>query len=323
MRRAVISWTVVFALLVAGFAASIIAFNSDLYSAHGFVQSYLETLARKDADAALAFPGVVAPRNSDTDMLTDSALGSITDIHFVKETSTSGGNRRVTFAYRLADRGYQTQFTVAPNGTRLGLFSRWKFVQSPLATVSVTVQHESDFTVNALSDTTGNPNGTAKSFVVFSPGLYVFDHESTYLSATDIPLAVSEVGELDQVTIEVHANSEFVIAGIDAVDAFLDECATQQVLMPTGCPFGEFLANRINDLPRWTMIAYPNILIEPGTEVGTWLVANAAGTAHIVVEQKSVFDGSLSPIDADVPFTADYTIIIGPHNKLSVSAQSD
>jgi hypothetical protein len=321
MRRAVISWAVVFALLVAGFVASIVAFNSDLYSAHGFVQSYLETLARKDADAALAFPGVVAPTNSDTDLLTDSALGSITDIHFVKETSTTAGNRLVSFSYRLAGRDHQTQFTVAPNGTRLGLFSRWKFVESPLATVSVTVQHESDFSVNAFTDTTGNPDGTAKSFVVFSPGIYVFNHESTYLSATDISLAVSNVGEVDRVTVEVHANINFVLATIDGIHDFLDDCAAQHVLMPTGCPFGESITNRINDFPQWTIVTYPDVSLEPESETGSWLVAHAAGTAHIVVEQKSVFDGSLSPIDKDVPFTSDYTIIIGPNNRLTVSAQ--
>jgi hypothetical protein len=45
----------------------------------------------------------------------------------------------------------------------------------------------------------------------------------------------------------------------------------------------------------------------------------ATGTAHMRVEVKSIFDGSLSTLDADVPFEASYLVSIGQGDSLGVT----
>jgi hypothetical protein len=323
MRRAAILWAAAFVLLFAGFGASVVALNSNVYSAHGFALSYLDDLARKDSSAALALPGVVVPKGVGRELLVDDALGTLSEIRFVSEKKLPDATYRVVLAYRLADGTHSSEFIVQPSGTRLGLFSRWRFAVSPLATLPVTVLHAATFTVNGVAATTGSSAGAAKDFLVFSPGLYVLDHASTYLSANNVRATITGTGSTTQAVVETFANAKFVHDTTRELTTFLNKCATQQVLMPTACPFGEFLDNRINDLPTWSMVEYPTVSLVPGTLEGEWLVQKAPAIAHIVVEQKSVFDGSLTTIDENVPFTADYSVTISQHDALEISAILD
>ena len=73
MLRTPLSWLVVFALLAAGFGATVLALNADVFSAHGFVRSYLQALERQDADEALAFAGVDVPESEVSTLLVDAA----------------------------------------------------------------------------------------------------------------------------------------------------------------------------------------------------------------------------------------------------------
>jgi hypothetical protein len=320
MRRSVISWVAAFALLIAGFAASVVALNADTYSAHGFVAEYLDALARKDSAAALASPGVVLPNGLNRELLADGALGSLSDIDFVSEKVGKNNVHHVLFSYSLANGKHSSEFSVEPNGSRLGLFTRWRFVISPLATVSVAVLNSDSFSVNGLETKTNGKDGTAKPFLILSPGFYIFDHESTFLTSRNVPITVTDTSTNYQAIVEPTANAKFTKAAAHALAIFLDTCAAQKVLMPTACPFGEFLDNRINDLPAWSIVDYPEVSIVAGTRPGEWLVKQAKAVAHIVVEQKSVFDGSLKTIDDDVPFTSDYVIVIGANDELTVTA---
>ena len=51
MRRELITWSVVLGVILAGFGATVLALNSTLYSASGFVRTYLDALARHDLTA--------------------------------------------------------------------------------------------------------------------------------------------------------------------------------------------------------------------------------------------------------------------------------
>jgi len=59
VRRLTISWMIGFALLVGAFFGAVAILNSTVYSAHGFVSSYLDALNRHDATTARGFPECV------------------------------------------------------------------------------------------------------------------------------------------------------------------------------------------------------------------------------------------------------------------------
>lgn len=314
MRRALLSWSLVFAILFAGFAASVLALNADVFSAHGFVRSYLDALARHDAEGALSFDGVVVPGGANEDLLADAALGDITQIRLLSDVET-GNTHVVRFEYSLGGSTAVTEFTVAHTGTRLWLFSTWRFAVSPVATLSATVDHDDRLTANGVASASGQ-------HAVLVPGYFALDHKSTYLDAATVGAAVTKTGSTVDAVVAVTPNEAFATAATKAIAAFLDECVTQQVLKPTGCPFGTDVANRLNSTPSWSMVSYPSARLKPSATPGIWEVSPTSAVAHIVAEVKSLFDGSISPLNEDVPFTTGYRITLGPNDSLTVSVPS-
>lgn len=320
MRRALTTWSVIFGLVVLAFVGTVVALNTTIYSAHGFVQSYLDSLSRHDAEGALALPGVTVPDAAARDLLTRDALGDLTGIRLVSDDA-DGPTHRVTFAYELGGHPGSTEFTVEPNGHTLGVFDGWRFAVSPVGTVALTVLHDQRFEVNGLAATTdAAPNGAA-NFAVFTPGRYNFGHTSTYLTATTVPVDVTRIGPAMPVAVDVQANDFFVAQVQKELNDYLDTtCVPQRVLLPTGCPFGQSIADRVVSTPAWSMAEYPVVTVVPGTDPGTWAVPGTAAAAHLVVDVQSLFDGSVTPFDQDVPFTVRYAITFQADGSLYISA---
>lgn len=313
MRRALLSWTLVLGLLFAGFAASVLALNADLFSAHGFVRSYLDALARHDSRDALAFDGVVLPKDVAADLVRDDALGDLNDIHLLSDVA-HGNRHTVRFEYHLGENGATevTEFQVEGTGTRLGLFASWRFTASPVGILTVRVDHDPRFTANGVAAVGG-------AHAVLVPGGFSLDHESKYLEAAAAPAVVSEVGATVEATVEVTPTEAFDTAATKAIKRYLDDCATQEVLMPTGCPFDEHVVNRLDSAPAWSMVAYPTVTLGPGNAVGEWRTSTESATAHLKATVRSLFDGSVSTLDEDVDFEISYIITLSMDDGISVS----
>jgi len=312
MQRALLSWTLIFGLLLAGFGASVLALNSDVFSAHGFVRSYLEALERRDVDEALDFDGVVVPAGESEDLLVDAALGDLSDIHLLNDVETEK-THIVTFRYTLEGETRSTDFTVERTGTRLWLFATWQFAISPVATLNVSVDHDTRLLANGVESVSG-------AHAVLVPGHFALDHTSAYLQAEEADAVVTRVGETVEAAVAVTPNETFAIAATAAIATYLDACVAQKVLKPTGCPMGTDVANRLNNAPVWSMVEYPTAVVEPTDTPGVWKTEPVHSIAHIVAEVKSLFDGSVSPLNEDVPFSTGYRIMIASDDSLSVTA---
>ena len=57
MRRELITWSLVGALVLGAFGFTVLVLNNSVYSASGYVKSYLDALARQDAAGALEIIG--------------------------------------------------------------------------------------------------------------------------------------------------------------------------------------------------------------------------------------------------------------------------
>jgi len=338
--RAAIAVTVVCALLCAALVAAIGALNRDLYSAGGFVRQYLEALATHDTDTALALPGA-EPTDADLEaaglpqdlprtLLRPSVLGSITDIEFVSDTAVpadpaSGQTSRhtVVFTFSLDGDDTSMEFTVERLGTVAGLFSRWGFATSPLAVLQVTVLHEADFSVNGLTlDTRAHAAADAPitfsnqaAYLAFAPAVYTVSHDSALLSAPVQSVPVVASGAAD-VTVDAMPNDTFTAQVQAKLNEFLDDCATQQVLQPSNCPFGIEIDNRVKSAPAWSIAEYPEVALTGGES--SFDMPATEGQAHIVVDVQSLYDGDLSTRDEDVPFSVALTVTIQPDGALAI-----
>jgi hypothetical protein len=106
------------------------------------------------------------------------------------------------------------------------------------------------------------------------------------------------------------------------VETFLAECATQEVLQPTGCPFGFYVRNRIVAPPEWSITTQPVVTLVP--DGAGWAIQRTQAVAHIEVDIRSIFDGSVSRISEDVPFFLRGSVTILPDDTVSIAvAPSD
>lgn len=320
MRRALISWSVAFALLFAAFGITVASLAGTIYSAGGFVRSYLDAVGRHDTTTALHLPGVAAAPDAATDLLTASAIDELSDIRLIADYVGSDEVHTVSYEYTLGGKVEQSNYRVQQTGAFLGMFPTWRFESSPLATIAVSVLHDARFRGEGIPLTIGELPPESPGYVVFTPGLYTFDHESAYLTADPITAPVTEPGGVTAVQLDVQANDELVSQVDKELRAYLDACATQEVLQPTGCPFGKTFENRLDSTPKWSMSTYPSVEIIPGTETGTWLMPSSESDAHLTVDVRSLFDGSITKFDEDVPFTVAYAITIGTDDSLTIDA---
>ncbi|HEU4808336.1 MAG TPA: hypothetical protein VFT01_08745, partial [Homoserinimonas sp.] len=69
----------------------------------------------------------------------------------------------------------------------------------------------------------------------------------------------------------------------------------------------------------WSIVQYPNVTIAPSSEPGVWVVPPTPAVAHLTVEVRSLFDGSLSTFDEDVPFDVEYSITFPGDGRLLIT----
>jgi len=307
VRRTVIPWVAAFGILALATVGGVALANATIFSAGSFVHIYLDAIARGDAENALELPGVDATEAS-TALLDPEALTGLESVRQVSDVDLGDGLHRVGYAWVSSGGPGTSEFLVERIGTRFGLFPEWGFAESPTATVSLTVSNDSAFFVNGLQADTGQDSDDAVNYALFVPGDYSFGHDSSFLTAAPQAIVADAPGSRFETTIEVEANARFVEQVRAKVDEYLDQCVTQKVLFPTGCPFGRAVENRVVSAPEWSVVTYPDIRVEAGRGFDTWVVPTASGTAHLVVDVKSLFDGSVAAFDEDVPFEVDYLI---------------
>jgi hypothetical protein len=155
---------------------------------------------------------------------------------------------------------------------------------------------------------------------VFTPGLYSATVDTAISTASghgvlaDTPLAVTPLD------VQTTPTDEFVDVVQQQVEQFLTTCTTQEVLQPTACPFGIRVTNRLSSPPKWSMTTQPQITVAP--DGGQWQIPTTNAVAHVDVEIRSLFDGSIEPMSEDVPFQLNGTIAILPDGTASIRVGS-
>ncbi len=320
------------ALLIAAFIAAGATLYAQFYGPSAFVVRYANLLADGNATQALAVPGVAVssadleaaglPADASEDFLRSSALGDLSDIRVVSET-TNGDTVAVTLAYSAGGHEASTTFSVVQDGM-VGIFPRWEFARSPIAVMDLTVNGSSQFAVNGFSvdKRQVSPDGAAADLsapiplLVFSPGIYSVTVDTPTATSPGVAMLSDVPFTSVPVTVTATASDEFVALVQDKVDAFLEQCTHQEVLQPTACPFGFDLTDRIVTLPTWSIVQDPTVsLVADGAG---WRIAESAAMAHIELRVRSLFDGTVSDVSVDVPFVVTGTIDILPDGTASI-----
>ena len=324
---------VVGVLLLAALGAAAFTLYREFYSPTAFVERYLGFLADGRAGDALAVPGVAVdssqledaglPATSSDALLRSAALRSITDIHTVSEQQRDDLTT-VTVEYTAGGYPGSSTFVVEPTGW-VGVVPAWRFARSPLAVMDVVIDGSPGFSVNGFAvdkrqvsaDGVDVDPDAALPLLVFSPGAYTVTVDTALAKADGVAVLADVPLKNVRVTVLAQPTKKFTEVVQQRVNDFLDACAEQQVLQPTGCPFGYVVQNRIEELPVWTIVTEPAVTLEP--DGATWRIAPVQGTAHISVSIRSLFDGSLRRVDEDVPFGVTGTITPQPDGSVAIT----
>ncbi len=324
---------VVGVLLLGAIGATTAVAYQDLYSPSAFVTRYLDLLGQGRAADALAVPGVPIdsadldaaglPITASEALLRRAALAPLTDVAAVGEEER-GDLVYVTVTYTAGRHPGTTTFQVERSGW-VGLAPTWRFAQSPLAIVDLTLRGATAFSVNgfALDTRQVSVEGVDADpldpvpLLVFSPGLYSISVD-TAVSASPGVAVLSDTPQADiPVDIQTEPTAEFTRVVQEQVESFLIDCATQQVLKPTGCPFGLEVRNRIVEPPVWSIVQQPTVVLSP--DGANWAIGRTEAVAHVVVDIQSIFDGSIRHVDEDVPFVLTGTITMLPDGTASIA----
>ncbi|MBU1588732.1 MAG: hypothetical protein KKH51_12415 [Actinobacteria bacterium] len=320
MRREFIILSIAAAAIVAAFGGTVLVLNATLYSASGFVRSYLDSLARHDVAGALELVGPQASGDANDDLLTAAALPDLTDLELISDDTDAQGIHRVVYSFTSEGKSGESTFTVRPQGTLLGLFPTWSFESSPLGVLQVLPRHGTEFTVNGVA-VVAPEQDRPSPYRVFVPGTYELASDTRYLEAAPVQVLASQPGAAVIGSVTMQPTDTFIGEVQRQLNEYLDECATQTVLQPTGCPFGEQISNRITSTPAWSIAHYPKVTLVPGTAPGSWLMPPTDAAAHLKVDIRSLFDGTVSTFDEDVPFGSSYLVTFLPDDELLIAAQ--
>ena len=323
-------------LLAGALAAGGAVLYDRLYSPAAFVARYLDLLAQGRAADALAVPGVqvdsaeleaagLSEEASDA-LLRRAALAPLTDIEVI-ETTEKDGVSSVTVEYQAGPHAGRTTFAVEQAGM-IGVVPSWRFATSPLAMIDLTVRGAMQFEVNGfeidkrqvLVDGVDADPLESVPLLVFSPGLYSIEVDTALSESPGVAVLADKPREKTPVDLQTQATDSFTDVVQEKVEDFLDECATQQVLQPTGCPFGFTVRNRIVDLPTWSVAEQPTVALEP--DGADWRIRRTQAVAHIRVDIQSIFDGSIRHVDEDVPFFIDGEITVLPDGSVAIQVSS-
>jgi hypothetical protein len=334
--QATLAWCAALLLLVGVFAGGVLALNATVFGAGGFVTTYLQTLGARDVDGALSMPGVelpddLAPGSLGAALLKRNSLATIGDIRVTDDADLGNGVHRVTVSYTLTGAARETErtqseFVVEREGTSYGVFSQWRFKESPVATLSLAVTNTTSVTVGTAeldaSDlgAADGAFGAGARFTVLVPSLVVLSHSSHYLTSDAVAVELSEPGQTKSGIVKAEPNAEFQKAVADQLTSFLDDCATQKVLFPVGCPFAKSITDRIEGEPTWSITEYPKVSVAAGP--ASWLLADNTGVAHIDVQVKSLFDGTVSTLSEDIPFSLHYAIELDDAGQITFAPRN-
>ncbi len=321
-------------LLIAAVLAGAAAMYREFYSPTAFVERYLGMLADGRAADALAVPGVAVdsaeleaaglPATASDALLRRDALATLTNVEVTSETEDENGVVFVTATYHAGAFPGTTTFGLLRDGT-VGLAPTWRFATSPLALMDLTVKGSMTFDVNGFSidKRQVSPDGAdadpqaAVSLLVFSPGVYSVSVDTQISSTRGVAVLSDSPFAKVPVDIQATATPEFVEIVQQRVEEFLVSCAEQDVLQPTACPFGFVVQDRIVSPPEWSIAAQPTIAVVP--DGAGWSIPAVDATAHIEVDIRSLFDGTVRHVSEDVAFAVTGSIAILPDGKASIT----
>lgn len=298
--RVLAAWLLGLLLAIAVAVLTVFLVNDRVFGPERQVRAYFEALSAGDGESALGILNARVP-DANAAMLDGPALrqaaDSLEDVDIGAASFSDDARATIEVNYTLAGKKAATTYLLAKTGTEWLFFDTWTFVPTELPTIAVSVVNQDTATLNGMPVAT--PGGQ-NTFAAFYPGEYESHYTSPYFAAPAQSTLVTSRKDKDRINLATKATDKLRADVGEHVREFLDQCATQKVLQPTGCPFYFDTENRIVGNIKWTISTYPQITIEPAN--GGWRVHPLSGTALLTTTEQNLFTGQLIPLNIETDF---------------------
>ncbi|PSL39988.1 hypothetical protein CLV49_3643 [Labedella gwakjiensis] len=279
-------------LLIIG-AVVINVVNSSVYGPDATVRSYLTAISKGDASEAnkIAAPGV---SEEQAVLLTDDVLGEagefITNAK-VTQSRVSGDQATVRVSYSLGGTTYDGYIELSKAGKQGVFFDSWKIDTPLVGDLAVYISNSNSEANEAAVNGVTVAFGDEYSLPAY-PALYTVGAPgSDFFTAEDVEYAVGTGTRADYegVELELAPTEALTSAAQEAVNAYLDECATSTELDPEGCSlrlswYTDFTSV---DKVAYTIDDYPTVEVD---EYGTYFTAD--GGSYTADVTGTTYDGT-------------------------------
>ncbi|AJT43096.1 hypothetical protein UM93_11975 [Psychromicrobium lacuslunae] len=301
MVRAAAGWLFGLLFTIAAAIITIQLVNANMYGPQQAVRDYLQALQDGDGERALgllrANLAQASPALLDGDALKKSVEG-LTDVHVANPTMLAGGRVKVSVNYQLGGEPHSTDFTLEPAGVQWMFFNKWQFVPTSLPTLEVSVVNKNQAQINGVDVTM--PNGK-NTFAVLFPGSYQAGYQDKFFTAKPATETVdSAQSNPTPIALLTEPSPELLSQVNGSLKSYLDQCASQQVLLPSGCPLSHHSVQAVSGPIDWSITEYPKASISAYN--GGWVIAPLMVKARIQYKEQDLGTGAYSNINQEQPY---------------------
>ena len=292
--RLALRWTLAAVAVLVLAVAGIMIANRTLFSPAHEVKVLQRHLANGEGAQALGLLKAQVPKGDavalDGEVLKRTQSG-ITDFSTDKPqpVQRDGELRTVTAHYKAAGVDQQSTFTLRHTGKSWLFFDQWEFEPSTLPTVKIKANTVNEVSVNEQKIPL---EAGVSTLPVFYPS--VLDASfSTKNFAADTRGVVVTGPAVDpvEIALKTEPTKAFISSINSKVKKYLDGCASQQVLMPSGCPFAYNTSARVDSSSiKWDITKYPKIDVSYYN--GAWVLSPLTTSASLTLTEQDLRTGA-------------------------------
>ncbi|MDJ0311935.1 hypothetical protein [Arthrobacter sp. H35-D1] len=287
------TWLLVLMLALAASIVTIAIVNTTSFGPERTVATYMAAL--KDGNGAKAMgllnakvPGANAAA-LDGESLAQSQK-ALKNLSIADAVAVPDGKESVDVSYTVGETAFSSQFILEKGPKHWIFFDSWEMVPTTLPVIDVSVVNANQASINGAN---ANMPAGKNSFAVFYPGNYEFEYRSDLFAAPPVSRTVEGPGQSAPAVALATGPTSDLLSQVDGtIRKYLDACAKQAVLLPTGCPMSAETGNRVLSPVAWSIAEYPAITISPYG--GTWIMAPLTVKAQVSYKEQDLFTGLVS-----------------------------
>lgn len=293
LSRIATRWLLVLMLAVAASIVTIAIVNTNNFGPEKTVANYMAALKDGNGAKALGLLNAKVPAANaavlDGEPLAQSQE-ALQNLSIADAVAIPDNKESVTVSYSVGETGFSSQFTLEKGPKHWIFFDSWQMVPTTLPTIDASVVNANQASINGAN---ANMPGGNNSFAVFYPGNYEFEYRSDLFAAPPVKRTVTGAGQpVPAVALATGPTSDLLSQVDGTIRKYLDACAKQAVLLPTGCPMSAETSNRVLSPVTWSIVEYPAITISPYG--GAWIMAPLSVKAQVAYQEQDLFTGLVS-----------------------------